>query len=81
MPRNCVRLSTCAAALEGLGRHVQLLLDQVGADRGKGDHQRDDLQVPRLAQHAQRFGAADALLLAGRRDAGELEAAGARLAP
>ena len=67
------------AALEGLGRHVQLLFDQVGADRGKGDDQRDDLQVLRLAQHAQRFGAAHAFLFARRRDARELEAAGAPL--
>ena len=34
-----------AASLSRLGRHVELLLDDGGADRREADHQRDDLQV------------------------------------
>ena len=41
---------------------------------GKADDQRDHLQVLRLAQQADRFRAADALLLAGLGDALELHA-------
>ena len=43
------------------GRHVQLLLDDGGAERGERDDQRDDLQLPRRAQQLERLGAADAL--------------------
>ena len=38
------------AALEGLRRHVELLLDEAGADRGEGDHEGDDLEVAGLVQ-------------------------------
>ena len=48
-------------------RHVQLLLDDRRADRREGDHQRDDLQVPRRPQQPDRFAAADAFFLAGLR--------------
>ena len=40
-----------------------------GADRGERDHERDDLQVPRLPQEPDRLLAADALLLGGDRAA------------
>ena len=52
-----------------LGRrrgHVQLLLDDGRADRRKTDHKRDELQMSRGAQHADRFASADAVLLARR---------------
>ena len=57
--------SVFAATLGRLGRHVQLLIDDAGADRHQRDGERDHLQVLRLAQHAQRFAAAHALLFAG----------------
>ncbi len=41
------------------GGHVQLLLNDAGADRGEGDDERDDLQVTRLQQQAQSFQSAD----------------------
>ena len=44
-----------AGALGGLGRHVELLLDDRRADGGKADHERDDLQVLRFAQQFERF--------------------------
>ena len=44
-------------------RHVELLLDDAGADGREADDQRDHLQVPRLAQQRDRFARADALLV------------------
>ena len=43
--------------------HVQLLLDDGRADRGKADDERDDLQMLRLPQQRERLGQADAFLL------------------
>ena len=37
-------------ALRFRGRHVELLLDDGRADRGKADDQRDELQLARRAQ-------------------------------
>ena len=56
-------------ALHRFGRHVQLLVDDRGADRGKPDHDRDELQMARLREQPDRLGAADAGFLAtgGRR--------------
>ena len=51
------------AALEGLRRHVELLLDEAGADRGEGDHEGDDLEVAGLPQQPEGLLATDALLL------------------
>ena len=53
------------APLERLRRHVQLLLDEAGADRGEGDHEGDDLQVAGLPQEPEGLLAPDALLLGG----------------
>ena len=53
------------APLERLRGHVELLLDDAGADRGERDHERDDLEVARLAQQPDGLLAADALLLGG----------------
>ena len=46
-----------------LDRHVQLLVEQTGADRREADDQGDELQVARATQHPYRFGAADPLVL------------------
>ena len=50
-------------SLQRRSRHVELLLDDRRADRGKANHQRDHLQVRRCAQQAERFAAADAAFL------------------
>ena len=46
-------------------RHVELLLDDRGADGRKADHQRDHLQVPGRSKQLDGLAAADALVLAG----------------
>ena len=47
------------------GGHVELLLDDGGADGRKRDHHGDDLQVARAAEQGQRFAAAHPFFLAG----------------
>jgi len=47
-------------ALHRFGRHVQLLIDNRRADRGKPNHDRDELQVTRLPEQTDGLGAADA---------------------
>src|SRR4029078_9479317 len=52
-----------AGTLRCRGGHVQLLIDDRGADRCEADDERDDLQVLRLAQQVQRLGGAPAFLV------------------
>ena len=46
-------------------RHVQLLFDDRRADRGKGNHHRDHLQVPRRTEQLDGLAAAHALVFTG----------------
>jgi hypothetical protein len=55
-----------ARTLRRLRRHVELLLDDRGADRREADHERDDLQMLGASQELERFGGADALLFLAR---------------
>ena len=58
------RIGVALRPSTGCGRHVELLLDDGGADGGKPDDQRDRLQVLAVLQQPQRLGAADAFVLA-----------------
>ena len=59
LARNAVIESVAPAPLLRGRGHVQLLLDDRRADRREADHERDDLQMFRLAQQLERFGRAD----------------------
>src|SRR3972149_231765 len=53
------------APLERLCGHVELLLDEAGADRGERDHEGDDLEVAGLPQQPDGLLASDALFFGG----------------
>ncbi len=50
----CQKLRHGVAAPQLLRRHVHLLIDEGGAQRAEGDHQRDELYLPRLRQQGDR---------------------------
>ena len=64
-------------ALEDLGRHVHLLVEQQCAKRSETDHRRDQLNLPRFAEQRECAGEADATLF----DVPRADRRGLRLAP